>query len=53
MGLPCFSECHFFYFSGAQGEYAGLMAIRQYLKDRGEEHRNVIHFGFFISKYIF
>jgi len=27
--------------SGAQGEYAGLMAIRQYLKDRGEEHRNI------------
>jgi glycine dehydrogenase len=27
--------------SGAQGEYAGLMVIRQYFLDRGEGHRNV------------
>lgn len=27
--------------SGAQGEYAGLMVIREYLKSRGESHRNV------------
>lgn len=27
--------------SGAQGEYAGLMAIRAYHISRGEEHRNV------------
>lgn len=27
--------------SGAQGEYAGLLAIRAYHKSRGEEHRNV------------
>ncbi|MFM1899366.1 MAG: hypothetical protein RL577_1606 [Bacteroidota bacterium] len=27
--------------SGAQGEYAGLMVIREYFKDRGEGHRNI------------
>jgi len=27
--------------SGAQGEYAGLMVIRAYFKDRGETHRNI------------
>jgi glycine dehydrogenase len=27
--------------SGAQGEYAGLMVIREYFKDRGESHRNI------------
>ncbi len=27
--------------SGAQGEYAGLMVIRQYFIDRGEGHRNI------------
>ncbi|MFH5883754.1 aminomethyl-transferring glycine dehydrogenase [Halalkalibaculum sp. DA3122] len=27
--------------SGAQGEYAGLMAIRAFHRSRGEEHRNV------------
>ena len=27
--------------SGAQCEYAGLMVIREYFKDRGESHRNV------------
>ena len=28
--------------SGAQGEFAGLLAIRGYHADRGEDHRNVI-----------
>ena len=28
--------------SGAQGEYAGLMVIREYHKDHGELHRNVV-----------
>lgn len=28
--------------SGAQGEYAGLMVIRQYHISRGEEHRNIV-----------
>ncbi|MEN8138814.1 MAG: aminomethyl-transferring glycine dehydrogenase [Bacteroidota bacterium] len=27
--------------SGAQGEYAGLMVIREYFKSIGEEHRNI------------
>jgi len=27
--------------SGAQGEYAGLMAIKQHLKVTGQEHRNI------------
>jgi glycine dehydrogenase len=27
--------------AGSQGEYAGLMVIREYFKDRGEAHRNV------------
>ncbi len=27
--------------SGAQGEYAGLMVIREYHKSRGESHRNI------------
>lgn len=27
--------------SGAQGEYAGLMAIRNYFKAKGETHRNI------------
>lgn len=27
--------------SGAQGEYAGLMAIRAYLQHKGESHRNI------------
>ena len=27
--------------AGAQGEYAGLMVIRAYHQDRGEDHRNV------------
>jgi glycine dehydrogenase len=28
--------------SGAQGEFAGLMTIRAYQRDRGEAHRNVV-----------
>lgn len=28
--------------SGAQGEYAGLMVIREYLKSKNEGHRNVV-----------
>jgi glycine dehydrogenase len=28
--------------SGAQGEFAGLMVIRQYHRDRGETHRDVV-----------
>ena len=27
--------------SGAQGEYAGLMVIREYLKSKGQGHRNI------------
>lgn len=27
--------------AGAQGEYAGLMVIREYFKSRGETHRNI------------
>lgn len=28
--------------SGAQGEYSGLMVIREYHKNRGEGHRNIV-----------
>lgn len=28
--------------AGSQGEYAGLMVIREYFKDRGEGHRNKV-----------
>ncbi|MDA3860582.1 MAG: aminomethyl-transferring glycine dehydrogenase [Melioribacteraceae bacterium] len=28
--------------SGAQGEYAGLMVIREYHKNRGDGHRNIV-----------
>ena len=28
--------------SGAQGEYAGLMVIREYHKSRGDKHRNIV-----------
>ena len=28
--------------SGAQGEYAGLMVIREYQKSKGEGHRNIV-----------
>lgn len=27
--------------AGSQGEYAGLMVVREYFKDRGESHRNI------------
>ncbi len=36
-----FSACSLQPNSGAQGEYAGLMAIRAYHLDRGDTHRNV------------
>jgi glycine dehydrogenase len=36
-----FAACSFQPNSGAQGEYAGLMTIREYHKDHGEAHRNV------------
>ncbi len=36
-----FTACSLQPNSGAQGEYAGLMAIRAYHKDRGQDHRNV------------
>lgn len=29
------------YFSGAQGEYAGLYAIQSYHKSKGEDERNI------------
>lgn len=28
--------------SGAQGEYTGMMVIREYFKSKGEKHRNVV-----------
>ena len=28
--------------SGAQGEYSGLMVIREYLKSKGQSHRNIV-----------
>jgi glycine dehydrogenase len=36
-----FSACSLQPNSGAQGEYAGLMAIRAYHQSRGDHHRNV------------
>jgi glycine dehydrogenase len=36
-----FSACSLQPNSGAQGEYAGLMAIRAYHQARGDQHRNV------------
>ena len=36
-----FTACSLQPNSGAQGEYAGLMAIRAYHKDRGQSHRNI------------
>ena len=36
-----FTACSLQPNSGAQGEYAGLMAIRAYHVDRGDHHRNV------------
>ena len=37
-----FSACSFQPNSGAAGEYAGLVVIREYLRSKGQEHRNVI-----------
>jgi glycine dehydrogenase len=37
-----FSACSLQPNSGAQGEYAGLLAIRRYYADKKEDHRNVI-----------
>lgn len=36
-----FAACSFQPNSGAQGEYAGLMTIREFHKDHGEGHRNI------------
>lgn len=36
-----FAACSFQPNSGAQGEYAGLMTIRAYHKDLGQDHRNI------------
>ena len=36
-----FKACSFMPNSGAQGEFAGLMVIRGYHRDRGDYHRNV------------
>jgi len=36
-----FSACSLQPNSGAQGEYAGLMVIREFHKSRGEAHRNI------------
>ncbi len=37
-----FSACSLQPNSGAQGEFAGLMTIKAYHKDHGEEHRDVV-----------
>ena len=37
-----FAACSLQPNSGAQGEYAGLMVIRAYHQDRGEDHRDVV-----------
>ena len=37
-----FTHCSLQPNSGAQGEYAGLLAIRAYHLDRGDDHRNVV-----------
>ncbi|RYF96635.1 MAG: glycine dehydrogenase (aminomethyl-transferring), partial [Chitinophagaceae bacterium] len=37
-----FAACSLQPNSGAQGEYAGLLTIRAYHLDRGEDHRNVV-----------
>lgn len=36
-----FDACSFMSNSGAQGEYAGLLAIRAYHQSKGEGHRNI------------
>jgi glycine dehydrogenase len=40
--ITAFDACSLQPNSGAQGEYAGLLAIRGYHESRGEGHRNVI-----------
>jgi glycine dehydrogenase len=40
--ITAFDACSLQPNSGAQGEYAGLLAIRGYHKANGEEHRNVM-----------
>ncbi|WP_341840894.1 aminomethyl-transferring glycine dehydrogenase [Chitinophaga caseinilytica] len=40
--ITAFDACSLQPNSGAQGEYAGLLAIRNYHESRGEAHRNVI-----------
>ncbi len=40
--LTAFDSCSLQPNSGAQGEYAGLLAIRGYHESRGEGHRNVM-----------
>ena len=40
--LPGFSAVSFQSHSGAAGEYAGLMVIRQYHLSRGDSHRDVV-----------
>ncbi len=37
-----FAGCSFQPNSGAAGEYAGLVTIREYLRSKGEAHRNII-----------
>ncbi len=37
-----FSSCSLQPNSGAQGEYAGLLVIREYFKNKGQEQRNVV-----------
>ena len=37
-----FAACSFQPNSGAAGEYAGLVVIREYLRSKGQEHRNII-----------
>jgi glycine cleavage system P protein (glycine dehydrogenase) len=40
--ITAFDACSLQPNSGAQGEYAGLLAIRAYHESRGDNHRNVI-----------
>lgn len=40
--ITAFDACSLQPNSGAQGEYAGLLTIRDYHKSRGEHHRNVM-----------
>jgi glycine cleavage system protein P-like pyridoxal-binding family len=40
--ITAFDACSLQPNSGAQGEYAGLLTIRDYHESRGEGHRNVM-----------